>query len=448
MRRRRQELVTRLQCALEIGETSSCAALSARNKSARDASGGGPPARVRRTASRGSRRRPRRCRRSSRAVPARGRRRTSATSDRRCIGAQPLRELDAAEAGHVGRWRSPGRTASRERVSRATSAVLRRSSPSIAVRAVVQGARAIPDRLRRREYAPRTSVRSTRRLTLIRGAQTATSDGVSADAFCVPTGGRRRCAASPRRQFGPGGVERAAVLVTLVLTWLAVAAALWSGDVAADTRRRPGRRSSARDPTTESPDVPPYLYTALETALVIAGGPSGTCATGRDERWGRAIEWRSWKRKLFTTEDIDFDGDHFNTNAVGHPLDGTVYYQIARGNGLGPGARSCRRSSRRRSGSTSSSFPNIRRINDLIMTPVGGAIIGEATYRLGRYLAKSGIGRRALHRRARCSRRSRRSTTSRFCHVRPRTLPSARLGWRWVQPGPLQRTRRPGTSSR
>ena len=81
----------------------------------------------------------------------------------------------------------------------------------------------------------------------------------------------------------------------------------------------------------------PYLFTAIEIALVLAGGTIWYFRNGVDERWSRGTEWRAWKRKM-TAEDIVFDGDHYNTNAVGHPLGGTAYYQIARGNGLGPGA--------------------------------------------------------------------------------------------------------------
>jgi len=76
--------------------------------------------------------------------------------------------------------------------------------------------------------------------------------------------------------------------------------------------------------------------------------------------------------------EITFDGDHFNTNAAGHPLDGTAYYQIARGNGLGPGASFV-------SSFLASMFweyfveiPENPSLNDLILTPTAGAIIGEA----------------------------------------------------------------------
>ena len=120
-----------------------------------------------------------------------------------------------------------------------------------------------------------------------------------------------------------------------MLAWLALVAALWSGD--GDAAIAP-LTPIAPPPAVSQPTVShPYLFTTLEIALVLAGGTVWYFRNGVDERWSRGTEWRAWKRKM-TAEDIVFDGDHYNTNAVGHPLGGTAYYQIARGNGLGPGA--------------------------------------------------------------------------------------------------------------
>jgi len=177
-----------------------------------------------------------------------------------------------------------------------------------------------------------------------------------------------------------------------VLAWLGVVAALWSGDA--------GGVGSPVVPLSPLGDAPtdefkprveqPYLYTALETAALIGGGTVWYLRHGfTNENWGSAFTWRTWKGKL-TGENVYFDGDHFNTNAAGHPLDGWAFYQIARGNGLGPGGAFI-------SAALASTFweyfvelPEHPSINDMILTPVGGAVIGEATYRLGRYLAVSG----------------------------------------------------------
>src|SRR5678809_998840 len=71
-------------------------------------------------------------------------------------------------------------------------------------------------------------------------------------------------------------------------------------------------------------------------------------------------------------------------------MGGTAYYQIARGNGLGPAGSFV-------TSVIASTFweyfveiPEHPSLNDLILTPTAGAVIGEATYRLGRYFAASG----------------------------------------------------------
>ncbi len=127
-----------------------------------------------------------------------------------------------------------------------------------------------------------------------------------------------------------------------MLASLALVAVLWSGDGAAATAPvsvpiEPIKPIEPLDNGLDQPIVAhPYLYTLLETALGIGAGTVWYLRHGSDERWGRAMQWTSWRRKLFTTDEITFDGDHFNTNSVGHPFDGTAYYQIARGNGLSP----------------------------------------------------------------------------------------------------------------
>ena len=111
------------------------------------------------------------------------------------------------------------------------------------------------------------------------------------------------------------------------------------GAAARADRRRPRAGAAAASPVDGSATTRrrhPYLFTTLEIALVLAGGNGLVLPQRRRRALGvAALEWRAWKRKM-TAEDVTFDSDHFNTNAVGHPMDGTAYYQIARGNGLGP----------------------------------------------------------------------------------------------------------------
>ncbi len=100
-----------------------------------------------------------------------------------------------------------------------------------------------------------------------------------------------------------------------------------------------------------------------------------------------AFTWSTWRTELFSYRYVVFDHDRFNTNAIGHPFAGTVYYQIARGNGFGVGASFLTTVA----ASTLWKFfgePNQKlSTNDLIVTPAAGWVIGEATYRLGRLFA-------------------------------------------------------------
>src|SRR3954470_6362369 len=170
-----------------------------------------------------------------------------------------------------------------------------------------------------------------------------------------------------------------------MLATLALVAALWSAD---------GAVMPVGAPEVEDENQPvvdhPYLYTAAEIAAVLAGGTIWYLRHGT-AGYSRAWQWRAWKRKLLG-DDVTFDEDHFNTNAVGHPIGGTAYYQIARGNGFGPAGAFLASVV----GSTFWEYfvevPEHPSLNDLIMTPVGGAIIGEASYQLGRYFARSGTG--------------------------------------------------------
>jgi len=171
-----------------------------------------------------------------------------------------------------------------------------------------------------------------------------------------------------------------------MLAWLAVVAAVWSVDgVGLDG---PAAGTDEDRPVASRP----YLHTVVELGAALAGGTVWYLRHGtQGENWGHGFELRTWRRKFFG-DDITFDTDHYNTNAIGHPIDGAIYYQIARGNGLGPGASFI-------ASTLASTFweyfveiPEHPSLNDMILTPIGGAVIGEATYQLGRYLAVSGSG--------------------------------------------------------
>lgn len=96
-----------------------------------------------------------------------------------------------------------------------------------------------------------------------------------------------------------------------------------------------------------------------------------------DERWALRYDWEDLRGKLIGTA-YELDGNRFPTNYVAHPFAGVMYYSAARSNHLSF-AESWMFSTL---GSlTWEFFGEIREktsINDVIVTPTGGAAIGEA----------------------------------------------------------------------
>ena len=139
--------------------------------------------------------------------------------------------------------------------------------------------------------------------------------------------------------------------------------------------------------TASRPTKNPTLRTFSQSAFILAlqsiyywrrpslaGAESGTT-------------WDSWKTKLFSTGEITFDQDRYDTNASLHPIMGAIYYQIGRGNGLGVGGSLLTSFVASTTWEYTSEFIERPSLNDLILTPAVGAVIGEASFRLGRLFA-------------------------------------------------------------
>jgi hypothetical protein len=138
----------------------------------------------------------------------------------------------------------------------------------------------------------------------------------------------------------------------------------------------------------------PYVRTTLETTLLLAAGTLWYWRSPSYSDWDLKFDWQSWKSKLFSDRDIVFDDNRFDTNALNHPVAGALYYQMARGNGFSVGASFVSSFLASTAWEYFVEFNEKPSINDLILTPLGGAVIGEATYRLGRlfYEGRPGFG--------------------------------------------------------
>ena len=88
-----------------------------------------------------------------------------------------------------------------------------------------------------------------------------------------------------------------------------------------------------------------------------------------------------WKRNL--KEGWEWDHNHWAINFYGHPYQGSVYYNIARGSGYGfyASLMFAALGSYTWEMFAETEYPSI---NDLIATSIGGAVYGEVLYRLSR----------------------------------------------------------------
>jgi hypothetical protein len=136
----------------------------------------------------------------------------------------------------------------------------------------------------------------------------------------------------------------------------------------------------------------PYLRTAVEEIALLGLGTAWYWRHPAYSSWDLHFTWRDWHSKLFTMREVVFDDDLFSTNGLAHPIAGSIYYQVARGNGLSPLASLVTSFIASTAWEYFSEWNEKPSTNDLIFTPAGGAVIGEATYRLGRMFAAGSPG--------------------------------------------------------
>lgn len=139
------------------------------------------------------------------------------------------------------------------------------------------------------------------------------------------------------------------------------------------------------DPAVPHPRLP-LLRTIVETSFVLGVGTLWYWRKPSVSDWDLRFSERDWKSKLFTVNDVVLDDNRFATNGLVHPVSGAVYYQIARGNGFGPGASFLSSALASTFWEYFTEFKEKPSTNDLVLTPMG-SVIGEATYRLGRMFA-------------------------------------------------------------
>src|SRR5437016_5239804 len=152
---------------------------------------------------------------------------------------------------------------------------------------------------------------------------------------------------------------------------------------------------AASRPCAAEEDVPPARFRTgaqilgflgLDFALLALSPPPAVDPPG-NVRLVEKLTLRAWS----------FDASAFPTNFLAHPLAGTLYYTIARSNRSGP-LESLGWASLASLTWELAEYPENVSFNDLMVTPVAGASIGESLVQLSQWLDRGppSTGRRVL----------------------------------------------------
>lgn len=148
----------------------------------------------------------------------------------------------------------------------------------------------------------------------------------------------------------------------------------------------------ARPPPAPEPPPPRqknYLMSALQTGVILGTGTWWYWSSSApEETWDLRFDLASWRRKL-DGDALRFDADRFDTNASSHPRAGLYYYQVARGNGFSFAESYVWTAVASALWEYLIEWNENPSINDLILTPAGGAVMGESTFRLGSFFGMS-----------------------------------------------------------
>ena len=123
-------------------------------------------------------------------------------------------------------------------------------------------------------------------------------------------------------------VPVAAAVAAAALAWPAAARA--QGEPAPETALEAAETAPAEQPARPPPS---YSRTALEELGFL--GLQTAWYWGHNWNGDQKFDLANWKARFTDYHDMVLDDDRFRTGAVGHPIAGTGYYLIARGNGFG-----------------------------------------------------------------------------------------------------------------
>jgi hypothetical protein len=151
-------------------------------------------------------------------------------------------------------------------------------------------------------------------------------------------------------------------------------------------------RAHAEEDTRVLPYVHPpdrrYLRAVVEeVALFGLGSLQYASEQGNSTDWDLNYDWPSLEKKL-TGDAVRFDNNRFDTNMLTHPAAGALYYLAARGNRLSIGESFAYAFATSALWEYVGELREKASINDLIVTPISGAAMGETFTQLGLLFAR------------------------------------------------------------
>ena len=132
-----------------------------------------------------------------------------------------------------------------------------------------------------------------------------------------------------------------------------------------------------------TPQKKHYLRATVELgAIMVAGAVQYAAEKGNSTDWDLGYDWPSFRAKL-SGEAVRFDTNRFDTNMITHPASGTLYYIAARGNRLSILESFLFAAAASTMWEYVGEFREKASVNDLIVTPVAGMVVGETLTQLG-----------------------------------------------------------------
>jgi hypothetical protein len=133
-----------------------------------------------------------------------------------------------------------------------------------------------------------------------------------------------------------------------------------------------------------------YVRVLLEEAALAGLGLGYYYVKQRENSvdWALGYDWPSFREKL-SCRACGFDDNYFDTNFITHPAAGLLYYLAARGNRLSPYESLGVAFGMSTLWEYVGEFRERVSINDMLVTPISGSVLGESTTQLGAFFDRS-----------------------------------------------------------